>query len=205
MFSTSSSLQWSCFSLPLVPFIDTWRWSSALLSRWRIWLWQCDAHSQVYCWRVSNHPRAVQAKQSGFQYRRLRTPCPMPLCLVWCCSHWSHVRIKHMPSDSLCGNSCGYIHLSLLFVTRTQINQDWRDHFSFWILFCPMALSCDGWGRWKRAMGQERRTAEPACAEGPRTRTWVCRSKDWECESILLEAKGNHTFQALLGLTESLM
>lgn len=83
----------------------------------------------------------------------------MSLGLVLFCSHSSDIRIKHMSTDSLCGNVRGCIHLSLLFITRTQINQDQRDRF----LFCPMAMSCDCLGRWKREMGQEIRDAESAC------------------------------------------
>lgn len=158
------------FLFPLVLFFsDIWRWSTALLSRWRIWLWQCDSHSQVHCWRDSNHPRAGQAKDDGYQYRILWTPWLsqyMSLCSVLFCLYSTNIKIKHTSADFLRRNVYICILLSLLFITRPERDQGWRYHFRFWIRICSLLGPVTGWeggtGKW----GQELRTAESAFNEG---------------------------------------
>ena len=73
MFSTLSSFTMIiCYFPRLLPFIDSRRWSSALLTWWRIWLWRCDADPQVHSCRDRCHQRAMQAKEQ--EHRLRETP-----------------------------------------------------------------------------------------------------------------------------------
>lgn len=82
---------------PSLPFIDTWRWSSALLTWWRIWLWRCDANPQVHSCRTRCHHRALQTEEREHQQRLGRTPWLIQqdtLCLFLFCTYSRNIRMK---------------------------------------------------------------------------------------------------------------
>lgn len=107
--------------LPLLLFIDTQRWSSALLTWWRIWLWHCDANTQVHTCRDGCHHRTVQTKEREHQQRLGGTRWLIhqdTLCLFLFCSYSSIIRIEDKPTIISFVEIYVCIDLSELFVCR---------------------------------------------------------------------------------------